>query len=552
MKAAVYCRVSTDRQASEGESLEMQVARAREICESHGWELAEVYQDVISGRKDKRPALARFEKDLKAGLFGAVICYKVDRLGRSRRKMHELLELIQARDIRLVSLTQQIDTSTASGRMMLSILVDFAVFEVEQLSERVSDTLLHVAKSGRHPTGNVPYGYRYEQTRRETGEDGREVRIHGRLVIVPTEAEGVRLAFDHYQRMGSLAQTAKAMNDAGYRTRGGHLWEASAIRQLLCNPLYGGERALRRWPSKAGRTPTHSSMIRSMPDWVMVRGDHEAIVPQEVAQAVRELYWSSRKVPASERTSGSAWSGVVVCAYCAGKMRRSMPGDSGPIFRCHTRLVSECEGRAIQEAFLDIEVIRAVSQALDAAGAVQAVQVKKPAKPRAVNAPSRDQQLAALKRKLERLEVRYEHDIIDGKTYVEEHRRIKAEIEAVQTSEVKPSAVPFLLPQPLVQMWEALGSDAEAIAVKRRLVASLITHVVIDGESARVTMKSVEGLVLPEQVGIPRWPANTRAYLRRIWSKAAPACIDCGTTERRHYSKGRCKACYMRHQRTRG
>lgn len=552
MKAAVYVRVSTQHQASEGESLEMQIARARDVCAEHGWELAEVYQDVISGRKDKRPALQRFEKDLKAGAFGAVICYKVDRLGRSRRKMHELLELIQTRDIRLVSLTQQIDTGTASGRMMLSILIDFAVFEVEQLGERVSDTLLHVAKQGRHPTGNVPYGYRYEPNRRELGEDGREVRTHGRLVVMPSESEGVRLAFDHYQRTSSLANTARTMNQAGHRTRGGNLWDATAIRQLITNPLYGGERALRRWPSKGGKTPTHSAMLRTMPDWVMVPADHEPIVPQADAQAVREAYWTSRQVPGSERASTSPWAGLVVCAYCARKMRRSRPGTSGPIYRCYTRSLSECEGKTIQEAFLDIEVIRAASRALDAAGAVQVVQENKPARPRAIAGPSRDQQLGALKRKLERLEYRFENATIEGPAYLAEYRRIRAEIEAVQAQAPKPALPRLALPMPLIEMWESLGEDVEGIALRKRLATELIQRVVIAGESARVTLRPQEGISLPEHLDVPRWPANARAYLRRAWSAGTSSCMGCQTTDRKHYAKGLCKACYLRSKRTRG
>lgn len=553
IRAVVYVRVSTERQASEGESLEMQVARAREVCEAHGWELTEVYQDVISGRKDKRPALQRFERDLKAGKFGAVICYKVDRLGRSRRKMHELLELIQARDIRLVSLTQQIDTSTASGRMMLSILVDFAVFEVEQLSERVSDTLLHVAKSGRHPSGNVPYGYRYEPNRREVGEDGSEVRISGRLVVVPAEAEGVRLAFDHYQRVGSLASTAKALNQSGYRTRGGNPWDASAIRMLICNPLYGGERALRRWSTKGSKRPTGSAMLRTLPDWVMVPADHEPIVPTELAQAVRQTYWTLRGTPSRTRTSRSPWTGMVICEACGGKMGRYLPGDGSPAYRCRSRVVGACDGRSVPEPWLDIEVIRSVSRALDAAGAVQ----KEAAKPRqragVIAAPerSRDQKLAALKRKLERLETRFEEEVIGRETYVTELRKIRAEIEAVQASHPTSQVERFTMPRPLLETWQGL-SGADDVSLRRRLVESLISRVVVGSEHARVHLYAQEGLSLPEAIEVPIWPPNTRAYLKRAWSATAPACIDCGTNESRHYAKGRCRPCYLRHQRNRG
>lgn len=254
--AGVYIRVSSDRQAREGESLPMQEARARELCDQHGWEMLPVYCDILSGKSAKRPALKRFEEDMRAGRFQAAICYKVDRLGRNRRHLPDLLMVIRERNVQLVSMTQQIDMTTAGGRFMLDVLIAAATFEVEQMGERISDTLLHIGKQGRPTGGSVPYGYVYHPKHDEHP---------GTLEIIEAEAEVVRIAFERYLA-STITGTAKALNQGGYRTRSGAPWDATAIRTMILNPLYGGERALRRFAHEGGgrrRRPRPSQRWRT-------------------------------------------------------------------------------------------------------------------------------------------------------------------------------------------------------------------------------------------------------------------------------------------------
>ena len=548
IRAAVYLRVSTDGQASDGESLEMQEARARELCEANGWELLPVYLDVMSGRKDKRPALSRLEHDLKSGAFSVLICYKVDRLGRTRRKLHDLLETIQQRGIRLVSLTQQIDSATASGRLMLSVLIDFAVYEIEQSGERISDTLLHIAKQGRAPSGNPPYGYRYEPIQRVLGEDGREVKIPGRLVINEAEAEGVRFAFDAYRRFGSLSQTAAALNHAGYRTRWGKAWAPETVRFLTTNPAYGAERALRRWRAKGSKSVSGAATLRSMRDWELVPAAHEPIVPTDVAREVRERYWESRLESPRTRTAGSPWSGLVVCQFCGSKLRRTHPKATGPALRCHGRTYGVCEMRTVPEAWLSHAIIGAISKALDdAKGIQQALEGQEAPKPLALaQVPDRERQIAALRRKLDKLEFRFDEDIIDGDTYLRERKAILAAIDTAQSQAPRPKSVArFVLPEGLDEVWSGLLESQEGIEAARQLIRLLVSRVVVGHQWGLVVLNSVEGLDLPEQVEVERWPLGVKVYKAMgRWHKDVDACVSCGTTERRHYAKERCRPCY--------
>lgn len=529
MKAAAYIRVSTVHQAKEGESLEMQAARAREIAAQHGWDLVEVYQDVMTGKSDKRPALKRFEQGLKAGEFQAVICYKVDRLGRSRKKLHEILEFIQHHNVQLVSMTQQIDTSTATGRMMLAILVDFAVFEVEQLSERVMDTMLHLGKSGKPTSGAAPIGYRHVPK-----SDGEPARLE----VIEAEAAVVREMFRLYIETGSAAATAKRLNQQGLLTRGGKIWGTSTVTATVLNPLYGGERALLRYrQSRSGKKPSSARVVSQINDWVLMPGDHPPIVPPEIAAKARAIYLDKRQEHPRTRTGVNPWAGLVVCGVCGYRMLTYHPGHASLAFRCRVAMMQGCSQRSFSIDWLEVEVLPAISRALD--GAVD--QARKHSRKVVSIQPDRNRQLLALNRQLERLEVRFDNGIIGSDVYLAEHKRIKAEIASLQEREL-PRPKRLVLPAPLDQMYANLAHSPTATEDRRRLLRMVIDRIVITNDTAEVHMLPMPGV--PEVVSVRRWPKGTKGQLR----KASRVCEDCGDAER-YYAKGRCVTCYRRHLR---
>lgn len=555
MKAAAYIRVSTDRQASEGESLEMQVARAREVCAAHGWELVEVFQDVLSGKKDARPALARFEKAMKAGKFEIAICYKVDRLGRTRRKLHELLEWIQQHDVRLVSMTQQIDTATATGRMMLAILVDFAVFEVEQLSERISDTMLHMAKQGHPVSGMAPYGYRHVSKRAEMDADGREVTAHARLEVVEDEAAVVREMFARYLEVGSLAGLAKHLNALGHRTREGNPWQVVSVKFALLNPLYAGLRVLRRWSGPGGRKLTTAQMLDRMDEWQVVDGGHEAIVTPEQLAQVRARYMEDRRIPARARSAKNPWSGLLVCSECGSRLVTYQPASSrgsSLAFRCRQRMMRACTATSFAITWLEVEVLKAVSDALSQAGAVEvaAEAGKTRPIPIASKAASTERMMAAKKRELSRLEFKFDHEIIGGDVFLAERKRILSEIDGFQAKGLNPIPTRRLvLPRPFGETYRALDASPDRIEDRRRLLRLVIERIEVGSESAIVTLYPIEGLDLPMAIEVKRWPPGLKRKASKPWARVGDACAECGSSERPHLAKGLCGSCYKRRQR---
>jgi DNA invertase Pin-like site-specific DNA recombinase len=132
MKVAIYTRISTADQ-----NADLQQSELNEYAAFRKWEIAGVYSDVVSGSKDKRPALDRLMVDAKRGKFDVVAVWRFDRFARSTRFLLESLELFNSLGIDFVSLRESIDTSTATGKLVFTILGAVAELERQNIRERV-------------------------------------------------------------------------------------------------------------------------------------------------------------------------------------------------------------------------------------------------------------------------------------------------------------------------------------------------------------------------------------------------------------------------------
>ena len=133
MKVAIYSRVSTKDQRTE-----TQTENLKEYCKRMTYEIYGIYEDKgQSGLKDSRPEFNRLMNDVRLRLFDAVVVWKLDRIGRSLQHLLHILQEFKNKNIDFVSVTQNIDTTTASGKLMFQIMGAFAEFESSLISERV-------------------------------------------------------------------------------------------------------------------------------------------------------------------------------------------------------------------------------------------------------------------------------------------------------------------------------------------------------------------------------------------------------------------------------
>ena len=229
MQTAIYCRVSTEEQATEGFSIHAQKDKLTKYANINDWDIVDYYvDDGISGKNlTERPEVSRLIEDVKKGKIKNVLIYKLDRLTRSVKDLIYLIELFDKNNCTFNSQTEKIDTSNAVGRMFVKIIGIFAEFERENLAERVTLGYEQKTREGNYTNCNGVFGYDY-------------IVGKGKLKINKNEAEYVRKIYNWYLEGESMLKIAKKLKNLNVPTkRGGH-WNQSTIYSILTNPLYIG------------------------------------------------------------------------------------------------------------------------------------------------------------------------------------------------------------------------------------------------------------------------------------------------------------------------
>jgi site-specific DNA recombinase len=161
-RTVAYLRVSTDKQADRGVSLDAQRAKATAYAQLYDLDLCEVIVDAGESAKSlDRPGLQRALAMLKAGEAAALLVVKLDRLTRSVRDLGALVERYFAPGkAALLSVTEQIDTRSAAGRLVLNVLASVSQWEREAIGERTATAMQHKVSVGEYTGGSAPYGFR--------------------------------------------------------------------------------------------------------------------------------------------------------------------------------------------------------------------------------------------------------------------------------------------------------------------------------------------------------------------------------------------------------
>ena len=179
MKIAIYIRVSTEDQAKEGYSLEVQREYLESFAKREGLEVFKIYQDDgISGYTTERPALKKLLKDAKDKKFDLVLVYKIDRFSRNLKDMLNLVDELFSYGVGFKSATEPFDSTTSAGKLMFQQLGSFAEFERNRIAERVFPGMVKGVQQGNWQGARyAPYGYRYNKERKLLEIDEQEAKV---------------------------------------------------------------------------------------------------------------------------------------------------------------------------------------------------------------------------------------------------------------------------------------------------------------------------------------------------------------------------------------
>src|SRR5829696_1433909 len=294
VRAALYERVSSEEQV-EGYSLDAQDRAGQLYCEAHGFEVVQVYRDEgRSARTDdlaKRPAFQQMLTDAGVGLFDVVVVHKLDRFARNRRVAFEAFERLGKAHVGFVSISEQIDYSSPSGQLMLTMLVGLSQFYSDNLSLETKKGKAERKAQG-HYNGLVLFGLKKHVD-------------SGLPVPDPETYPGLLLAFQLAAQGKSDRDVADALNTAGYRTtgnRGRNPFTKDTVCRILQNRFYLGELP----DGQDGHVPAaHQPVL-------------DAELFAQAAAARRANQSGSLKVTRAHRRH--SLSGLGMCGHCGGRL----------------------------------------------------------------------------------------------------------------------------------------------------------------------------------------------------------------------------------------
>ena len=268
MAVGIYIRVSTEEQAKEGYSISAQREKLKAYCQVQDWNDFRFYVDEgISAKDTNRPQLQLMLQHIKEGMIDTVLVYRLDRLTRSVVDLYKLLEIFEKHNCTFKSATEVYDTSTAIGRLFITLVAAMAQWERENLAERVRMGQIEKARQGKY-SAKAPFGF-------DKGPDDRLVINEDEKIVVLDMIEKIKEGY-------SIRKLADYMDNSGIPPIRGYKWHIASILDILKNPaLYGAV----KWRDE------------------IVEGAHEGIITKEEYQHLLKLLESRQNFKKRETYS---------------------------------------------------------------------------------------------------------------------------------------------------------------------------------------------------------------------------------------------------------
>ncbi|KRE33258.1 hypothetical protein ASG85_13335 [Paenibacillus sp. Soil724D2] len=320
MRAVVYPRVSTQEQVA-GYSLDKQEEECIKYIKNAGHELVDVYRDEGYSAKDmNRPGLQRMLADIPKRTFDMIVVWHTDRLTRDVIDGLTMVKnTFNQNGIKFASVTEDIDTTTYDGMMMLTMRLMMGQRERERIGERVSMGQAKKATTGRRVSLASIYGYD---------------AIQGKLVVNENEAEIVKRIFNNYAlKNHGLERIATELNSEGIPSKKSN-WYAQTVKGILRNITYIG---FNEWKPKFG-------------DPIITKGEHEAIVDEEVFELAQSQQKRRRGLEMSRTSYPYPFSSIVKCGHCGGRYtanNRTKYGKTYVQYLCANRRPGICKAEEI-------------------------------------------------------------------------------------------------------------------------------------------------------------------------------------------------------------
>lgn len=431
-RIAIYVRVSTDKQAKEGDSVPAQLSALKEYVKNHNNYvlIGEYIDDGVSGTNfDKRNELQRLLDDVKKDAIDIILFTRMDRWFRSVRHYSVTQDILDKHHVDWVAIWEPIyDTTTPAGRLIVNQMMAIAQFEAENTGQRIKQVFEYKKQRGEVLSGKVPFGYKIENKH---------------LVIVPEQAEVVRRLFETYQETSNLGETQRRMDGTGIPKN------KTSMKKLMRNPIYIG---------------SHNG-----------RDDYcEPIISKELFHDVQRLLSINYK--SMNNKHEYIFSGLIRCGCCGNRMSGTQTSYKKNWYRCNSywNTIHRCDNKkgfseSMMEEYLLTHLRELIGEEL---------------RPRDYEliekeARSNADRIATLTRKRERLKELYINDLITIEEYKKDREQFTREIEALQADRPEKrdhSALEALLALDIESIYRTLEKPE-----KRRFWRGIIDYITFFG-----------------------------------------------------------------------
>lgn len=439
VRAVVYLRQSQDR-AGDELGISRQREDCRRLCSDRGWtvEYEVVDNDTSASTRKPRPGYQRMLDLVDTKAIDVVVVWHIDRLVRRLADLEDVIERCQAANVRVATVSGDLDLSTDAGRLVGRILASVARGEVERKSARQKAAQAQAAQQGRRVGGRRPFGF---------DADG--------LTVRPAEAAAIRDGYASVLAGVSLAGVARDWNGRGLgpgqRTRDGRpsTWRNDSVRHVLLNPRYAGLRA-------------HREEVVGKAVW-------PAIVPEHTYRAVeRELTGDHRRRGGVQSAAGLL-TGVALCGVCKTTVHLGRSKRGQRIYRCRASYGHVSRQAEVAEDYVGKVVVERLSRK-DAYELLRAPE-------RPDTAALRDE-AQALRSRLESIAVEFADGDLTPTQIRAASERIRAKLADIERQMADAGRVdvlgPLLAENDVAGVWNGLADDR-----KRAIIDTLMTIVLL-------------------------------------------------------------------------
>lgn len=431
-RTAIYVRVSTDKQAKEGDSVPAQLSALKEYVKNHNNYvlIGEYIDDGVSGTSfDKRNELQRLLDDVKKDAIDIILFTRMDRWFRSVRHYSVTQDILDKHHVDWIAIWEPIyDTTTPAGRLIVNQMMAIAQFEAENTGQRIRQVFEYKKQRGEVLSGKVPFGYKIENKH---------------LVIVPEQAEVVRRLFETYQETSNLGETQRRMDGTGIPKN------KTSMKKLMRNPVYIG---------------THNG-----------REDYcEPIISKELFHDVQRLLSINYK--SMNNKHEYIFSGLIRCGCCGNRMSGTQTSYKKNWYRCNSywNTIHRCDNKkgfseAMMEEYLLTHLRDLIGEEL------------RPRDYELIEEKARDNadRIATLTRKRDRLKELYINELITMEEYKKDRDQFTREIDALQAERPEKrdnSALEALLALDIESIYRTLEKPE-----KRRFWRGIIDYITFFG-----------------------------------------------------------------------